>query len=329
MRKRKMRGGEIEAARRLLAEAPEIVVISHERPDGDAVGSVLGLSRSLELAGKNVTPVLVDGVPERFQFLAGAAKVVRAVPEGDFVLVAVDCSDLPRMGTPKSRTARAPDLNIDHHATNPRFGRINLVRADAAATAEILFELAEPLGLPMDAGAATPLLLGIVTDTIGFRTANTTSKVLRIAAQLIELGANLVEVYERGLNRQTLPAARYWGLGLSRLEYNNGLVWATLSLEDRRRADYPGDDDADLINFLTTIDGSRIAIVLVEQSERKTKVSWRSRPGVDVSRLAAQFGGGGHEQAAGAMVDGDLASVTSRVVREASSLLGVSTGTET
>jgi len=324
-----MQDGEMKAARRLLAEAREIVVISHERPDGDAVGSLLALSRSLELAGKKVTPVLVDGVPARFQFLAGAEKVVHAVPQGDFVLVAVDCSDLPRMGTPKERTTRPPDLNIDHHATNPRFGRINLIRSDAAATAEILFELAEPLGLPMDAGVATALLLGIVTDTIGFRTANTTPKVLRVAAQLIEHGANLAEVYERGLNRQSLNAARYWGLGLSRLEHDDGLVWAALSLEDRRRADYPGRDDADLINFLATIEGARIAIVLVEQSERKTKVSWRSKPGVDVSRLAAQYGGGGHEQAAGAMVDGDLTSITSKVVKEANSLLGEFTGTGT
>jgi phosphoesterase RecJ-like protein len=167
-----------------------------------------------------------------------------------------------------------------------------------------------------------------VTDTIGFRTSNTSPRVLRIAAQLMEMGADLADIYDRGLSRQTLNAARYWGIGLSRLEHNNGLVWATLRLEDRRQAAYPGRDDADLINFLTTIEDALVAVVLVEQSNQKTKVSWRSRPGLDVSRLAAQYGGGGHEQAAGAMVDGDLDSVTSKVVREASSLLHGSPGTE-
>jgi phosphoesterase RecJ-like protein len=323
-----MRDGEVEAARRLITEASEFAVISHERPDGDAVGSMLALTRSLELAGKNVTPVLVDGVPSRFQFLAGAANVVRSIPKENSVLVAIDCSDLPRMGTPKSAAVRPPDLNIDHHATNPHFGRINLVRSDAAATAEVLFELAGRLGLPMDTDVATSLLLGLVTDTIGFRTSNTSPRVLRIAAQLMEMGADLADIYDRGLSRQTLNAARYWGIGLSRLEHNNGLVWATLRLEDRRQAAYPGRDDADLINFLTTIEDALVAVVLVEQSNQKTKVSWRSRPGLDVSRLAAQYGGGGHEQAAGAMVDGDLDSVTSKVVREASSLLHGSPGTE-
>ncbi len=309
----------------MLKAAQHIAVISHERPDGDAVGSMLALTISLSLAGKKVEPVLADGVPARYRFLPGAADVLHAIPAAIDLLVAVDCSAIDRMGIPPDRLPLPPGINIDHHATNTRFAEANLVTPDAAATAEVIYDLATELALPIDERVATNLLAGIVTDTIGFRTPNVTPGLMRKAVDLIERGAPLSEIYERGLNRHTFNAARFWGRGLASLEQDGGMVWATLTQEDRRVSAYPGNDDADLINLLGTIEGQRVAMIFVEQPGGKTKVSWRCREGWNVARVAEAFGGGGHELAAGATIDGNPEDVRARVLEATRALLN---GTE-
>lgn len=318
---------DIARAAELLKGAQHIAVLSHERPDGDAVGSMLALTLSLGLAGKKVEPVLVDGVPARYRFLPGAQGVVHAVPAAVDLLVAVDCSAIDRMGIAPERLPLPPGINIDHHATNTRFAEANLVVAEAAATAEVIYDLAPALALPIDERVATNLLAGIVTDTIGFRTSNVTPSLMRKAIDLIERGAPLSEVYERGLNRHSFDAIRFWGHGLASLEQDAGMVWATLTQEDRRASAYPGNDDADLINLLGTIDGQKIAMIFVEQPGGKTKVSWRCREGWNVARIAEAFGGGGHELAAGATIDGNPEDVRNRVLEATrASLKGTEAG---
>jgi phosphoesterase RecJ-like protein len=314
------------AAEKLLAQAHTVLVISHVRPDGDAVGSLLGLALLLENAGKKTTPVLADGLPERFAFLPGADRIQRA-PEGRAdLIVAVDCSDAARLGVSEELLGGKPDVNFDHHATNTRYARVNIVRPEAAATAEVLYDFATAAGYPIDAAVATCLLTGLVTDTVGFRTENVTPEVLRLAARLVEAGAPLTEVYDRGLNRRSVAAARYWGRGLISLGWDDGIAWASLTAADRRAAGYSGTDDADLINLLTTIDGAEIALVFVEQPGGKVKVSWRSAAGVDVASLAQAFGGGGHEPAAGAMIEGEIEEVRTRVLHAARSSLRMPAG---
>lgn len=313
---------DIDAARRMIAEARWVGVISHERPDGDAVGSLLGLSLALAQAGKQVAPVLVDGLPARYRFLPGSAEILRQFPSGVDLLVTVDCSDFDRLGLPADRLPRLPDINLDHHPTNTQFARVNLVDEQASATAGLLVTLLPQLGLVVDSPVASNLLVGIVTDTIGFRVPGVSSELLRQSADLMDLGAPLAEIYEQTLNRHSLTAARYWGLGLARLERDGRLLWATLTQEDRAQAGYPGNDDADLINLLMTIDGADITLVFVEQPEGKVKVSWRARAGLDVSRIAAGFGGGGHELAAGAMLSGATPEVVERVLQATRPALG-------
>ncbi len=304
----------INELRKMINGATNITIVAHERPDGDAIGSLIALTLSLHNANKQVTPILVDGVPNRFRFLPGADEVQRTFPTNCDLLIAVDCSDVERTGFKMQDLPRAVDVNIDHHPTNTHFGIVNVVDPHASATAEILFDLAEPLGLEIDTHVATNLLTGLVTDTIGFRTTNVTPKVLHIVARLIELGASLSDVYERALNRRSVTVARYWGRGLSRLEQEDGLVWTSLTLEDRQHVGYSGKDDADLINLLSTIDGAEVTVIFVEQPEGAVKVSWRSRAGLNIAPLAEAFGGGGHHQAAGAMIVGDLEEVTKRVI---------------
>ncbi len=296
-----------------LRQAQRILVVSHIRPDGDAVGSVLGWSLSLRAAGKQVTSGLADGVPGSFRHVPGSDRVRRR-PEGPFDLVCVvDCSDPLRVGEVYPGAA-APDINIDHHVTNLNYGRINLVVPQAVATAEILADLIQALDLPLTQDAASALLTGLLADTLGFRTSNMTPKALRLGADLMERGAHLPELYRQALHRHSFEALRYWGCGLGQLQRQGKVAWTCLTLEHRQAVGYPGRDDADLINLLSTVEGIDIVIMFVEQGSQRVKVSWRSQPGIDVSKIALAFGGGGHPAAAGAEISGGLAEVQQRVL---------------
>lgn len=305
----------------MLEGASTIAVLGHIRPDGDAIGALLGLSLSLQLADKKAIPVLADGLPTRFRFLPGASLVQSKIPDSFNVLIAVDCSDLERTGFEAELQAKKPDINIDHHPTNTNFASINLIDEQASATTEILFTLADPLGLSINQEVASNYLAGLVTDTLGFRTPNVTSTTLQIAARLVDYGAPLSDIYQRTLNHRSYASVRYWGEGLKKLTRAGEIIWTSLSLEDRDQSKYPGWDDADLINLLTTIEDAQVSIVLVEQPGGKIKISWRSEPGVNVAEVAKTFGGGGHAQAAGAMVTGGLAEVTTSVLAATQELL--------
>jgi phosphoesterase RecJ-like protein len=196
-----------------------------------------------------------------------------------------------------------------------------LVDSDAVATAEMLSDYLPQFGLPITKTVAEALLTGLITDTIGFRTVNMTPKALRVAADLMETGVDLPDLYQRALLSRSLNAIRYWGAGLSKISANGRLVWTSLTLEDRQKVDYPGRDDADLINVLSTIEDTDIALIFIEQTDERIKVSWRSKPGIDVSQVALDFGGGGHKTAAGAEIEGSLKEVQSKVLNMTKSLL--------
>ncbi len=305
--------------RTLFANAERILILSHIRPDGDAVGSTLGLGLALQAAGKQVQMVLADGVIRTFKHLPGADQILQQ-PAGEFdVLVTLDASDPRRLGEPLE--GRTPDLNIDHHVTNLNYGRLNLVVPEAVATAAILAERLPLWGLSITPDAAAALLTGLLTDTIGFRTSNMNADALRLGAMLIDRGADLPELYRRALIVRTYSATRYWGLGLSRLDRKGRLCWTSLTLEDRKQSGYQGNDDADLTNILSSIDECDIVVLFIEQREGTVKVSWRSQPGYDVSQLAFSFGGGGHSAAAGADIPGTLDEVRPRVLQATETLL--------
>jgi phosphoesterase RecJ-like protein len=298
-----------------LASSQRPAVLSHVRPDGDAVGSLLAVSEALRAAGKDATPVLITGVPRAFSFLPGADSVQRRVPDDLDLLICVDCSDLERTGWTAEQLPRPAEVNIDHHPTNEHFAAYNLVDPRAASTTEILFAWLPEMGLALNESVVASLMTGLVTDTIGFRTSSVTPACLRVAAELLELGAPLQDIYEQSLSRMSYVAARYWGAGLSQLNRDDGLVWATLTLDARRQVGYPGADDADLVNVLTTIEDAQVVVIFVEQPNQQVKISWRSKPGIDVSELASTFGGGGHAAAAGAMIDGGMEEVHARVIK--------------
>jgi len=297
--------------RSLLDNTQRISIISHIRTDGDAVGSLLGLGLSLLATGKEVQMIVADGVPANFRHLHGSDLIVQKITHQDSLSIVVDCSDLARTGN--SLNGKPPDINIDHHITNLNFATINFVDPQATATSELIAKNLERWGLPISVDIAECLLFGIISDTLGFRTSNMTPECLRQAARLMDYGANLAELYKTALLVRSFEAVRFWGQGLTRLQYEDRIVWTTLTQDDRKEVSYPGNDDADLVNILTTIESCDIAIIFVEQKNGNIKVSWRSQPGIDVSQLAFDFGGGGHPAASGAEIKGSLEEVQKQV----------------
>ena len=297
----------------------KVVVLSHIRPDGDSIGAMLGLAFALEAAGKTVQRLNADGVPSVFRHLPGADQIRKKL-DGDFdLVVSLDCSDLLRTGGILGETQI--DINIDHHITNPHFARINYVDPEAVATSAILAEHLGDWGLQINQNAAITLLSGIVSDTIGFRTPNVTPHTLRLAADLMENGINLSDIYSRALVRRPVEAARYWGRGLTALKQEGRMVWTALTLNDRSEVGYPGNDDADLNNVISNLDGIDISVLFVEQRASHWKISWRAQQGIDVAALAQSFGGGGHPPAAGAEMDGSFEEVTTKVLPATRALL--------
>lgn len=300
-----------------IKKARNILVVSHLRPDGDAIGSLLGIGLSLINHGKVVQMVISDGIPENFKFLSGS-ELISTKPVGnvDYIIV-VDSSDLLRTNSVLNDYG-TPDLNIDHHKTNTYFAKNNLIESEAVATAEIIAEYMPYFDMNITPPIANALLAGIITDTIGFRTTNVNPKTLKITAQLMELGGNLAEIYQKTIVEQSYSAARYWAAGLSKLQMENGLVWTTLSLDDRKNANYQYRDDADLVKVLSAIEGANIAIILTEQTQGYVKISWRLcgslQTNLDVSEIAQKYGGGGHKAAAGADVKGKLDVVLNEVL---------------
>lgn len=303
-----------------LSQARRVVLVSHIRPDGDAVGSMLAFGTALKEAGKDVQCVLEDGVAERYHSLPGATDVSDKISLDFDYLIVVDCADAPRVGS-VLKDVSAPDLVVDHHKTHINFGKIDYVEPEAEATALMLAETLPKWGLKVSPGVAAALLTGLLADTLGFRTNNTTPKALRIAADLMESGADLVNVYHNTLSMRSLAEIRYWGQGLTKLEFNDGLLSSTLTLEDREIAGYPENDDADLINMLTVVPEALISVLFIEQENDSIKVSWRSVKGIDVSNIATMFGGGGHESAAGADIPGSLDQVKNRVLEVTQNIL--------
>jgi len=306
---------EIEFVRHELENSLRILVVSHIRPDGDAVGSLLGFGLALQVAEKQVQMVLSDGVPASFKHLPGVNQI-RKNPVGSFdYIIVVDCSDIDRVGDALNGY-QLPDLNIDHHVTNLNFARTNLVETGAAATAEILAAYLPSMGLEINTDVSIALLTGMITDSLGFRTPSMTPQTLRLAADLMEKGADLPDLYYKAQIEKSFVAIRYWGKGLHRVQREGPLIWTSLTLEDRKAIDYPGRDDADLINVLASVGDCDVAVIFVEQPDQKVKISWRARSGYDTSQIALSFGGGGHLAASGAEVEGSLEEVEALVLTE-------------
>jgi len=307
-----------ERTESLILEARCVLSCTHCRPDGDAIGSLLAMGWALDQMKKAHTLACPSPVPASFRFLPGWERISQKLPSTrDYDLVIVlDTGSLSRLeGLREEIEAQeAPILVIDHHLTNTRFGSVNWVQPEVPATAQMLFALFQRLGLQLDESVASYILTGIVTDTHGFRTGNTSQQTMEIVGELLRIGASLATISDQALNRRSLSALRLWAAVLPSVRCEDHIVWGEIPLSVRRASNYPGGDDADLVELLATVEEAYVAAVFYERQDGLIKVSLRSRSGIDVSEVAQHLGGGGHAQAAGATVEGPLDSARKRVL---------------
>lgn len=304
-----------------IADAHSVLVVCHVSPDGDAIGSLLGLGLALEQT-KQVTMICPDPVPEEchhlpcWETITGPLDGEKSPLGQGTVLISLDCSSLDRLGKAYDADLLAgiPIVNIDHHPTNTCFGETNWVEPAAAATAQMLVYLIETLHLCLTVDVATCLLHGILSDTLGFRTSNTTADVLKTATRLIEAGAPLAYLTDRIFNHRPLGMIQMWARALQQLKLEGRILCSEITQSMRRDVGYDQDGDAGLVNFMNTTNAADIAVVFSELQDGQINVSIRSAMGYDVSKVALKLGGGGHAQAAGCTLAGPLEDAKARVL---------------
>lgn len=307
-----------EQASALVRGADRILIVTHIGPDGDAIGSMLGLARALEVAGKQVVTAVDGGVPADLQFIPGAENVHAALEgcEADLV-IAVDCGDESRMGLVGQVALRSglPLINLDHHRTNTRFGVANLVDVTTVAAAEGVLDWLDVMGIAPDRVAAHCLLTGLVTDTLCFRTDSVTSETLGKAQRLMALGAPLSDIVQRTVLHRSAAGLRLWQVVLPTVRLEDHVIWAVITRELYEQADYLGEDDAGLVSMLAETDEAYISAVFKQKRDGAIEIGFRAVPGFDTAEIAVSLGGGGHVLASGATVRSEpLETLVPRVI---------------
>jgi bifunctional oligoribonuclease and PAP phosphatase NrnA len=296
------------------------LLVSHVRPDCDCLGSELGMAGVLEALGKNVRIVNGQATPPNLAFIDPSrrigviGKTVQPAELADIqVLMVLDTSAWAQLG-PMSDFVRAfpgKKLVLDHHVSADDLGAELFKDVQAEATGRLVVEAAEALGVRLTPAIATPLFAAVATDTGWFRFSSTTALTYRTAAKLIDAGANPADIYRDLYEQDTIGRVRLRGVILSRVitELAGRLAHTYVLKEDFTQTGSLPSDTEDVINMALGIKGTEVAVIFVEQGSGGFKISFRSRSAVDCSKLAEQFGGGGHKAAAGASVAGTLAEV--------------------
>jgi phosphoesterase RecJ-like protein len=293
------------------------LLTTHENPDGDAVGSSLALASFLRKIGKDVCVHFRDPVPELFKFLPGSDSVQAHIPDRDFdVAFVLDIGELRRAGSEFcsfTRTARV--VNLDHHLSCEPFADYNLIDSTAAATGALVYRIINSFGFNIDAGTALCLYVSIISDTGSFRYSNANREAFSIAGEMIEYGVNAWNVTEQLYENQPRRRLELLARSLATLELICGGQAASLTV-NRAMYDETG-ADAELtdgfINYPRSISGVEVAIFFRQLDEQTYKVGFRSKGLVNVATIAAALGGGGHHNAAGCKVSGNLDEIKARV----------------
>jgi phosphoesterase RecJ-like protein len=305
------------AFRSFINDHDDFLILSHIDPDGDAIGSSLGLYWGLRSIGKTATVANESPVPTNLRFLPGSSeiRVAKDLPGESRAVFVLDSSSLDRVG-PSALKRIAPGADVacvDHHAGTDGFGNPRLVNMDASATAELIYEILEDYGMPIAPEIAEALYTGIASDTGAFRFRNTTPRVLRLAARLVERGADPSRTADSLYGRKSPASLRVLGLALASLEARAGGKVSALTISRAMFEEaQAGPEDADgIVQYAQAVNGARVGVLIQETAPGEVRISFRSDGSVDVNVVAGRFGGGGHRNAAGARLRGEL-----QVVRE-------------
>jgi phosphoesterase RecJ-like protein len=287
------------------------LVSSHQRPDGDAIGSAVGCALALRELGKQAD-VVMDGVPPHFLQPFPAVDQIRVLTHVDEVTdgaIIMECSSLDRTGV--RGLDRSPVLNIDHHVGNTRYGALNWVDESAAACTELLFTLIETLGVRLTPAIATHVYLGLLTDTGSFRFSHITPRSFEIAQRCVEAGANPQWIARTHYDSSTLGRVRIFGhvLNTMQLDPSGRVALLTMTHEAAAASGASYDDTDGIINFPLSVKDIQAVGFIKESDGNEWRVSMRSKGDIDVGAIARAHGGGGHKNAAGCSARGPLAAV--------------------
>jgi len=298
------------------------LLTTHIRPDGDGIGSMQALARVLRQQGKDVQTVIASTYPPRYAFLDRDKSIERFAAPGERwrnndVVIVLDTgtwNQLDGFG-PFLRDLSAAKVVIDHHMTQDDLGAVRFVDTTAEATGRLVYEAIQALGATLPAVAASDLFVAIAMDTGWFRHSNATAKTFALAEKLVAAGARPESLFEHLFEQSTLPRLKLTGMVLERLQV---VCDGRVAYTEIRRSDYAAtgatpQDTEDLVNYTRSLEGVEVGLLFMEQPRGGIKVSFRSRA-CDVSRVAEQFGGGGHRLASGAILETTLDDARSRVL---------------
>lgn len=284
----------------MLTEGDDFLIVSHLRPDGDCLGSATGLLMGLETMGKRVAAYNHTGVPRRLEFVPAADRVKTALPDWQPSLVIfVDCGARDRVQANFRPTA--PTLNIDHHATNTRFGDWNYIDIEAAAVGEQILDLLTVLAVPITRDIATSLYTSIAADTGSFRYPSTTARTLDKGALLLARGADAASICQQLYESRSRGELMLTGTAFARMvfDFDGLLAWSELKKEDYRAAGGIEHEPEGLVTDMRGVDGVEVSLLLHEVEPRGIRCGLRSKGKFDCSKLATELGGGGHRNASG------------------------------
>lgn len=287
---------------KLILDSNQIVLTSHENPDGDCIGSMLALYIALKKKGKHVRMILKDNVPANLTFLPCIKniEILKEVKETFDLLVLIDTGELERTGIIDIDKSYKKLINIDHHATSTGLGDLYYINPSAAASGEIIYQLIKLMGIDTDKEIGTCLYTALFTDTGGFRFSNTTSITHQIAGDLINMGIDFVSIASKVYDEMSLNKFRLLKDVMDTLELydNNKIAFLTVTKDMFNKNGAKREDTENIINYAKNINSVEIAAIFIEEND-KIKISLRSKNVMDVSKIAKYFGGGGHEKAAG------------------------------
>jgi len=311
-----------------LKEAYRVLLTCHRNPDGDAIGSELAIAELAEKIGVKAVIVNRDATPANLRMLPGADRILVSndlpedFPEKFDLAITVECPQIERSGF--EGLTRLPILNIDHHPDNPAYGVVNYLDDESPAVGEMVWRLFGEIGVSPSPEAATNMFTALSTDTGDFRYSNATGRALRAAAEMVEAGAQPPVVANWIHNNRSLASVRLLGESLRRLRIvcDGKLALITADQEAFQRAEAGPEDTEETVNIPRSIAGVQAVVYFKQWEPEVVRISLRARGTVDVRKIAASFGGGGHPNAAGCTVTGPLAEVEEKVAAAVAEALG-------
>ena len=301
-----------------LNEASSIALISHLDPDGDNLGSLTALSKSLLNLGKKVYPIEFDKIPENLKFLPNLDLLSDNTDINIDMIICLDCANYERLGQIDELFNKAKfRINIDHHQSNEFYGDVNIVKKGYSSTCELVFDLINEINLPIDKEISMSLLTGISTDTGRFLYSATTADTLAKASKLVENGADMMKINELIYQSKKFEAQLLENEILSKTEiYNDYVAIGFVMTDQLNKYNVEISDIDSVINTFRDTDKIKISVLIKQQTENEYKVSFRSKGNIDVGLIAKNLGGGGHKNAAATRITGNFETVSNTIKEE-------------